>query len=250
MSRLLFEVSVLDRGGGGLLGGSFRALLNEGVRRRVLFLGPEIPMVLLYGPLCVKVDSLYVGMSLSELARGMGVAPARITEWKRRGMPVGSLEGARAWRAIHAPARAKERAKVETVSWPKEGVRWSVRMAAVEFGISDRTLVQRLRADDSNPGEDGRYSTRQVARAIFCDKEIEQTRKIREEADLIAKKNAEWDRRYVAVDRVRKMGEGFVVAVRQKILASHFTPEEKDEILHDLASLAGTKWEECADVSV
>jgi hypothetical protein len=46
-------------------------------------------------------------LSNSELARGMKVAPARISEWIPRGLPRTSIEAAAAWRKVHAPARAK-----------------------------------------------------------------------------------------------------------------------------------------------
>ena len=46
-------------------------------------------------------------LSNRQLADGLGVAPARISEWTRRGMPTSSVDAARYWRNSHAPARRK-----------------------------------------------------------------------------------------------------------------------------------------------
>ena len=46
-------------------------------------------------------------LSNKEMAAGLGVPPARVTEWKKRNMPMTSIEAAAAWRRTHAPARAK-----------------------------------------------------------------------------------------------------------------------------------------------
>ena len=46
-------------------------------------------------------------LSNKEMASGLKVAPARVSEWDKRGMPMHSIEAAAAWRRVHAPARAK-----------------------------------------------------------------------------------------------------------------------------------------------
>src|ERR1035441_2456225 len=49
-------------------------------------------------------------LSNKELAAGLGVPPARVTEWEKRGMSMHSIEAAAAWRKVHAPARLKRAA--------------------------------------------------------------------------------------------------------------------------------------------
>ena len=49
-------------------------------------------------------------LSNKEMAAGLGVPPARVTEWKGRNMPMHSIEAAAAWRKVHAPARLKRAA--------------------------------------------------------------------------------------------------------------------------------------------
>ena len=49
-------------------------------------------------------------LSNSELAQGLKVAPARISEWIPRGLPRTSIAAAESWRRTHAPARLKRAA--------------------------------------------------------------------------------------------------------------------------------------------
>jgi hypothetical protein len=49
-------------------------------------------------------------LSNKEMASGLKVAPARVSEWEKRGMPMHSIEAAAAWRKVHAPARLKRAA--------------------------------------------------------------------------------------------------------------------------------------------
>ncbi len=49
-------------------------------------------------------------LSNKEMATGLKVAPARFSEWEKRGMPMHSIEAAAAWRKVHAPARLKRAA--------------------------------------------------------------------------------------------------------------------------------------------
>jgi hypothetical protein len=51
-----------------------------------------------------------------ELAEGLGVPPARVCEWRRRGMPTDSIANAYRWRCLHAPPRLKSMAKRATLT--------------------------------------------------------------------------------------------------------------------------------------
>jgi len=44
-------------------------------------------------------------LSNKEMAAGLKVAPARVTEWEKRGMPMHSIEAAASWRLVHARPR-------------------------------------------------------------------------------------------------------------------------------------------------
>jgi phage terminase Nu1 subunit (DNA packaging protein) len=76
--------------------------------------------------------------------------------------------------------------KPEAVSRRKfEPMRWTLNRASSEFDIDARGLSRRLKRQDIQPGEDGRFSTAQIVSAIFDDRYSEELRKIRLEADRI-----------------------------------------------------------------
>jgi hypothetical protein len=62
-------------------------------------------------------------LSNKEMASGLNVAPARVSEWEKRGMPMTSIEAAAAWRRIHAPARAKRSASAPQTKQEKRSGR-------------------------------------------------------------------------------------------------------------------------------
>lgn len=63
-------------------------------------------------------------------------------------------------------------------------VRWSLNQAAGEFGFARQTVKNRLVAAGISPGEDSRYSTADLLRALYGDLDGEKLRKLRAEASL------------------------------------------------------------------
>ena len=49
-------------------------------------------------------------LSNKEMSAGLKVAPARVSEWEKRGMPMHSIEAAASWRRNHAPPRKGKKA--------------------------------------------------------------------------------------------------------------------------------------------
>jgi phage terminase Nu1 subunit (DNA packaging protein) len=121
-------------------------------------------------------------------------------------------------------------------------VRWSLLHAQAEFGVDRKTLQKRLNAEEVEPGKDGKYSTKQIASAVFGDIQGERLRKTREEADNLALKNAELRGELASVEAVKSIGAEFCLSMRAKILASQLEQEAKNEILADIAAMADTKW--------
>ena len=116
-------------------------------------------------------------------------------------------------------------------------LRWSIERAASEFGRAPRTVAARLKQSGQTQGEDGKFSTAQVATAIYGDLEGEKLRKTKEDADRLALANA--TARGELVDRqdfVRRL-EPVVIQMKQRILGSGLTHAEQDELLADLAKL-------------
>lgn len=128
-------------------------------------------------------------------------------------------------------------------------IRWSFEMAGAEFGMDRRVVATRAKTAGIEPGKDGKYSTFDIARAIFGDIQGEQLRKTREEADKIALANAKDRNKLVETERVIKFCNGIGVVLRQKLLASSLTDDEKDELLAEIKKLfdSGTVTEQvCA----
>lgn len=115
-----------------------------------------------------------------------------------------------------------------------EPIRWTVDRAAVEFGIAHKTLRTKLALAGTNPGEDGRYSTKQIDAAIHDDISEERIRLTKEQADKTALQNAIIRAERPTVEAVYKTHEGIYIALRQTILASHLNDAEQAECLEDL----------------
>ena len=47
-----------------------------------------------------------------------------------------------------------------------KAIRWSIRQAAVEFGLDRATMTHRLRRSGQLPGHDGKYATREIYAAL------------------------------------------------------------------------------------
>ena len=131
----------------------------------------------------------------------------------------------------------------ETTDKKPTTLRWTMERAATEFQINPRTLRQRLTAAAIAAGPDGRYSTKEIASAVFGDIQGERLRKTREEADNLALRNAEMRGELVSVTLVKQMVSEIILANKQTVLASQLEQEGKNEILANLEALGGIAWD-------
>ena len=122
-------------------------------------------------------------------------------------------------------------------------LRWTLGLAATEYGVDRRTLSTRAKTSGHIPGEDGKFSTRQIDVIIHGDLAGEKLRKLRAEADMAERANREAEGATIAVERVCLLGERFVAASRQVILHSSMTDAEKDETLAELVQLGEVDWD-------
>ncbi|SRR6266852_3035394 len=107
--------------------------------------------------------------------------------------------------------------------------RWTIAQASTDFPIDRKTLTKKLR--DLEPGEDGKYSTKQILSVLFDDVQAERIRLYREQADRLEIQNAKARAEQVDVETVYKAYEGVFIALRQSVLASNMTDAEKAECL-------------------
>ena len=123
-----------------------------------------------------------------------------------------------------------------------QSVRWSFQMAEREFGVKRDTLVSRARQLNILSAEDGAYSSADIAKMIFGDKEAETIGKLAAERRQVELKNALTEGELISVSYVIRLAESFLVPVRQRILSSSLTEDERAEMLDDLVKFGEVDW--------
>ena len=120
--------------------------------------------------------------------------------------------------------------------------RWTLNGAAREFGAHREQLERRRRALSIEAGKDGCFSTQQIAAMIFGDKEAETIGKLAAERRQVELKNALTEGELISVAYVIRLAESFLVPVRQKILSSSLTEEERADMLDELVKFGEVDW--------
>lgn len=144
--------------------------------------------------------------------------------------------------------QTKIKGKPAQVAKKREGrptskaLRWTLQQAATEFGNDRTQLERRRRALFIEPGEDGCFSSREIAALIFGDKEAEIIGKLAAERKHIEIKNAQLEAELVPTAAVCQLMEGMFVVIRQKICSSKMPQNLITEILEDLVSMGERDW--------
>lgn len=115
--------------------------------------------------------------------------------------------------------------------------RWTREVAASEFGLNPRTVTKRIKQAGLRAGDDGCFSTRDIAAALFGDYEGERVRKMRAEADLLEMDRDEKLRRLLPAEAVGRVWEGIVVGARAVIGRMRISESERVAALTELRSL-------------
>lgn len=120
------------------------------------------------------------------------------------------------------------------------------------IGADRHEIARKLAELDARPvsssGRGEEYSLRDLHNAaVGGDLAAERLRKLRAECDRLEHDIATKRREYVPAAAVKKLGEKFVVAVKNVILASPLPPEAQDRILVELAGLSKADWRGCGD---
>lgn len=123
-----------------------------------------------------------------------------------------------------------------------KAVRWNFQQAEREFGVMRDTFAKRSRALGIEPGADGCYSSRDIAAMMFGDKEAETVGKLAAERRGQELKNALTEGELIPTATVIRLAESFLVPVRQRILSSSLTEEERAEMLEDLVKFGEVDW--------
>ena len=119
-------------------------------------------------------------------------------------------------------------------------LRWSVTRAAKEFHVDFKTLTKRLTAAAVSPGDDGRYSTVEICRALYLDGgdiDAEKLRKLRLECDLLQLRKDEAENRLLDADKVLQVWSQAVLIVRGTILALPLPEAQRFAILDAITDI-------------
>lgn len=120
---------------------------------------------------------------------------------------------------------------------PRASFRWTLDLAAREFGCDRRTIEKNLARESIEPGEDGKYSTAQIIAATFGDRDAEELREIRERADKLAIENRRRRGELIPIEQVYAYFSGVLIAFREKILALPIEQQDRDDILRDFQKI-------------
>lgn len=119
---------------------------------------------------------------------------------------------------------------------------WTAEYACTEFGINPRTLRARLTQGGHAPDENGKWTTRQICAAVFGDIAGEKLRKVKQEADKLEMENRQTSGELIEVPAVIEVGQRFTFAVRQVIVNSKLSTEDKQAILNELSAIGDADW--------
>ncbi|HEX4201504.1 MAG TPA: hypothetical protein VHY59_08300 [Chthoniobacterales bacterium] len=115
--------------------------------------------------------------------------------------------------------------------------RWSLFKASREFGVGEHTLGQKLAEAGELAGPDECYATRQILKSLYGEVYRERLRKIKEEADGFALRNA--------ADRSELLGRQdleaaflqVALAIKEIIQSSDLNREAQADVLRVLGSI-------------
>jgi hypothetical protein len=114
-------------------------------------------------------------------------------------------------------------------------IHWTINAASVEFGLHRATITKRLAAAGIDPAfSDGTFSTTQICRAIFSDKQSEQTRLIAANADLAEIDLDEKRRSLVPISMVERVWNATLADMRNKISYAQIPQNVKEDLVKDL----------------
>lgn len=132
----------------------------------------------------------------------------------------------------------EEISKTRAYSKNYKGIRWTMQLAATEFGKDVRTLAKLMSANSVVPGTDGLYSTHDICSAVYGDIKVETLGKVRAERQMIELKIGEMERNLIPVTAVQRAWEFIAVAIRQIVVHAERMPQSvKDSVLAELVKI-------------
>ena len=118
-----------------------------------------------------------------------------------------------------------------------DAFRWTVDRGSIEFSIDTKTLTARLRRANVLPGEDGKYSTAQIAGAVYGDHKLELIRGAQVDREMREIELSKMRGETILVADVKPTLDNIHRAIRRIILTSKLSHAEQDAALREIASL-------------
>lgn len=94
--------------------------------------------------------------------------------------------------------------------------RWTIEIAAAEFGINPRTLSSRIKTNGIIPGKDRQFSTAQICQAIYGNIDGEKLRKATADADIAEVDRDKAFRQILPVSVVNRAWESIIIPAKEK----------------------------------
>lgn len=120
-------------------------------------------------------------------------------------------------------------------------VRWTLHAAASDWDIDDKTLEKNIKSSGVIAGEDGKFSTLDICKAVYGDLKGDHiramTRNQNESADMQAVKKANLLRENIPAHLVVSVWSSMMIELRQKILYAEIPDKAKQDILKDLMAI-------------
>ena len=114
-------------------------------------------------------------------------------------------------------------------------IKWTVSKAATEFGYDKKTIVTRLKATGASLK--GTLTTRQIVAALYGDASAEKLRLMRSEANIRAREDAVGAKELVSAKTVQAVWSEIFVLMREKIISSRLSEDEKADLLATLREI-------------
>jgi hypothetical protein len=118
-----------------------------------------------------------------------------------------------------------------------DGLRWTISLASREFGRDDKTISDRLRRNNMEPGADGLFSTLQILNGVFGSVELEKFAKLQTEHEILKEELASIRRTVLPTEDVLRVWGDVIVAIRQIVKGSSLSDAEKNETLRQIREL-------------
>lgn len=107
-------------------------------------------------------------------------------------------------------------------------------MIGAEFGMDSRTIGKKIKIAGLLPGDDGKYSSKDLVKIIMGDHEREKLLKTTAERKLLDLELGEQEERLCETDLVRQFCEAIASSWRQIIRGFSIPDTDKDQMLQQL----------------